>query len=68
MTGTEFQKLRKRTGHTLRSLAERWGINFRTVHAEEKKNEVRGLYADALIRVAQAEDAEIPDSVQSEGA
>jgi hypothetical protein len=67
MTGDEFQKLRKRTGHTLRSLQDRWGVDYRTVHAEEQKDEVRGLYADALIRVAQAEDVEIPPSCSGEG-
>lgn len=51
MTGTEFRKRIKRTGLSRRQLAKRWGVAHTTVNDECKKDEVRGLYRDAILRV-----------------
>jgi len=51
MTGTEFQDCIERTGFSRRQLAERWGVSHTTVNDETRKDEVRGLYRDAIMRV-----------------
>lgn len=51
MTGNELKEIREGLGLTLRELADRWEVDKRTVHREEQKPEVRGLYRDALKRV-----------------
>jgi len=51
MTGTEFQDCIERTGLSRRRLAERWGVSHTTVNDETRKDEVRGLYRDAILRV-----------------
>jgi len=51
MTGAEFQNTIERTGLSRRQLAERWGVAHTTVNDECKKDEVRGLYRDAILRV-----------------
>ena len=47
MTGSEFKKLRQQLG-TLREVADRWGVSHMTIGREERKNEVRRLYAAAI--------------------
>ena len=51
MTGEQFRDLRQGLDLSLRELADRWGVDKRTIHREERKLEVRGLYADAIRRV-----------------
>jgi len=51
MTGTEFQSIIERTGHSVRSLADRWGVGRSTISRECQRDEVRGLYRDAILRV-----------------
>jgi len=51
MTGTEFQSIIERTSLSRRQLAKRWGVAHTTVNDECKKDEVRGLYRDAILRV-----------------
>lgn len=51
MTGKKLKKARKDLDLTLRELADRWGVDKRTVHREEQKQKVRGLYRDAIKRV-----------------
>lgn len=51
MTGDRFRRLREELGFTLRELAERWGVHNRTINREEQKDEVRGLYRDAILCV-----------------
>ena len=51
MTGTEFRDAIERTGLSRRQLAERWGVSHTTVNDETRKDEVRGLYRDAILRV-----------------
>jgi transposase len=51
MTGTEFRDAIERTGLSRRQMAERWGVSHTTVNDETRKDEVRGLYRDAILRV-----------------
>ncbi len=47
MTGDELKKIRLSANLTLRGLGKRWGVSRTTIQDEEKKDKVRGLYADA---------------------
>jgi DNA-binding transcriptional regulator YiaG len=58
MTGTEFKEAREGLGLTLRGLAHRWDVDKRTIHREERKRKVRGLYEDAIRRVQNELDSE----------
>jgi len=51
MTGDQFRNHIERTGLSRRQLAKRWGVAHTTVNDECKKDEVRGLYRDAILRV-----------------
>lgn len=51
MTGERFRELRQELDLSLRELASRWGVDKRTIHREERKPTVRGLYRDAIRRV-----------------
>jgi len=51
MTGTEFEEKIERSGFSRRLLAQRWGVSHTTVNEETRKEEVRGLYRDAILRV-----------------
>jgi IS30 family transposase len=51
MTGDEFRKQIEDAGVSRRQLAKRWGVAHTTVNDECKKDEVRGLYRDAIRQV-----------------
>lgn len=51
MTSDQFRNHIERTGLSRRQLAKRWGVAHTTVNDECKKDEVRGLYRDAILRV-----------------
>jgi len=51
MTGDQFREHLERTGLSRRQLAKRWGVAHTTVNDECKKDDVRGLYRDAILRV-----------------
>jgi len=52
MSGSEFRQIMQNCGHTVRSLADRWGVSKSTVARECDRDEVRGLYRDAILLVA----------------
>jgi len=58
MTGTEFRDAIERTGLSRRQLAKRWGVSHTTVNDECQKDDVRGLYRDAILQVLQEENTE----------
>lgn len=48
MTGSEFKKLIDDAGYSMYTLADRWDVGKSTLYDEAQKDEVRGLYADAV--------------------
>jgi len=67
MTGTEFQSIIERTGHSIYTLKERWGVGKSTIHRECQRDEVRGLYEDAARTLLREHEADA-DSGSGEGA
>jgi len=55
MTGNQFRDHIERTGLSRRQLAKRWGVAHTTVNDECQKDEVRGLYRDAIRQVRREE-------------
>jgi len=55
MTGKQFQKRIEESGYSQRQLAKRWGVAHTTVNDECQKDEVRGLYRDAIRQVRREE-------------
>jgi IS30 family transposase len=51
MTGQQFQKCIEQSGYSQRQLAERWGVSHTTIQRECRREEVRGLYRDAIRQV-----------------
>ena len=47
MTGDELKTIRLNADLSLRELAERWDVSRMTILREERRDVVRGLYADA---------------------
>lgn len=60
MTGDQFQKhIEEDTPYSQRQLAERWGVSHTTIQRVCDKEEVRGLYADAIRQVANVKTLEV---------
>jgi len=55
MTGQQFQKRIEGSGYSQRQLAERWGVSHTTIQRECRRDEVRGLYRDAIRQVRREE-------------
>jgi IS30 family transposase len=55
MTGDEFQQKVEDSGYSQRQLAERWGVSHTTIQRECRRDEVRGLYRDAIWQVREEE-------------
>ena len=51
MTGQQFQKCIEQSGYSQRQLAKRWGVSHTTIQRECRREEVRGLYRDAIRQV-----------------
>jgi len=51
MTGDQFRNRIERTGLSPHDLSDRWGVSHTVIYDECKKDEVRGLYRDAILRV-----------------
>lgn len=51
MTGTEFQQIIEEGPYSQRQLADRWGVSHTTIQRECRREEVRGLYRDAIRQV-----------------
>lgn len=53
MTGEEFQDRIQQSEYSQRELAKRWGVSHTTIQRECARDEVRGLYRDAILRVTE---------------
>jgi len=55
MTGQQFREAIDRSEYSQRELAKRWGVSHTTIQRECNRDEVRGLYADAIRQVMREE-------------
>lgn len=62
MTGQQFQKRIEESAYSQRQLAECWGVSHTTIQRECRREEVRGLYRDAILRVTENGSAKGPSS------
>jgi hypothetical protein len=67
MTGTEFQERIEASEYSQREIADRWGVSHTTIQRECDRDEVRGLYRDAIIRLTKFDGENGPSSPVAEG-
>lgn len=53
MTGQQFRDRIQRSGYSQRELADRWGVSHTTIQRECAREQVRGLYRDAILHVTE---------------
>jgi IS30 family transposase len=53
MTGTEFRERIEASEYSQRELAKRWGVSHTTIQRECDRDEVRGLYRDAIKQITE---------------
>jgi len=67
MTGTEFQKRILKSEYSQRELARRWDVSHTTIQRECGRDEVRGHFRDAILRVTENDGEKGPSPAVARG-